>query len=282
MNNSIFNRCGVGRLPDVAHPECLQTLSSMEKEQESFLAKQTQFRSRDYHWPHDALHSWSRIWEYPYVFHHLRQFQKDRDPGVRLEAADIGSGVTFFPLLVAKSGFRLTCIDMDPVVARDIPQAAEVLGVEGVAVITSDGSTLPLADASMDVVYCISVLEHIPQFESTIREMARILKPEGLLILTIDLDLNGNAEIGPGRYRDLLAALESSFELAFERTHVHPAELLTSSNSPYHLYPSGLRFLFMIFKQLLKPLLHRPVVPLWKQSGRIHLAVEGTVWRFRR
>lgn len=282
MDKSIFNRCGLGRIPDLTHSECMQSLALMEKAQQGFLGKQPLFRSKGYRWPKDALHSWSRIWEYPYVLHHLHQFQKDRDASAPLEVADIGSGVTFFPLLVANSGFRLTCIDIDPVVARDIPRAAEALGVKGITALTAEGETLPLPDTSMDMVYCISVLEHIPQFESTIREMARILKPDGRLILTFDLDLNGNADIGPERYHRLLAALETSFEPNYERTHVHPAEVLTSSNSPYRFYPSGLKFVFLMLKQLLKPLVGRPAIPLWKQSGRIHLAVEGSTWHPRR
>ena len=45
----------------------------LEKEQADFLAMESAFRSREYKWPRDPLHTWSRVWEYPYTYHHLQQ-----------------------------------------------------------------------------------------------------------------------------------------------------------------------------------------------------------------
>jgi len=278
MSESIFSRFGIGRSSDLVAPECLALLAEMEAEQTRFLGKETAFRSRSYPWPTDALHSWSRIWEYPYTLHHLRMLRRNLGPDGPLLVADIGSGVTFFPLLVAKSGMQVHCIDVDPVVAHDLPLAAAALGVSGIQAMTCEGNNLPLLDASMDAVYCVSVLEHIPEFEITIREIARILKPTGKLILTIDLDLHGNSEIGPARHRDLLAALGGSFDPVFERDQIHPGDMLTSANGRYQLYPTGWRFLALMARQVVKPLLGRPMVKVWNRFARVELAVEGSVW----
>ena len=50
----------------------------------------------------------------------------------------------------------------------------------------ADGTALPYADASFDVAYSISVIEHIPGSGdvTAMSEFARVLRPGGLLILT--------------------------------------------------------------------------------------------------
>lgn len=47
-----------------------------------------------------------------------------------------------------------------------------------------DGHTLPFSDASIDGVLCTQVLEHSPTPNELIREIARILKPGGRLVLS--------------------------------------------------------------------------------------------------
>jgi SAM-dependent methyltransferase len=47
-----------------------------------------------------------------------------------------------------------------------------------------EGKTLPFPDASFDTVLSVQVLEHTPEPENLLAEMARVLKPDGLLILT--------------------------------------------------------------------------------------------------
>lgn len=51
----------------------------------------------------------------------------------------------------------------------------------------SDITDLPVPDASFDVVLCTEVLEHVPHPEDALREMGRVLKPGGRLLLTAPL-----------------------------------------------------------------------------------------------
>ncbi|MBN1830737.1 MAG: class I SAM-dependent methyltransferase [Deltaproteobacteria bacterium] len=44
-------------------------------------------------------------------------------------------------------------------------------------------SGIPLSKSSVDIVICLHVLEHLPRPEFTIRELARILRPGGLMLL---------------------------------------------------------------------------------------------------
>jgi ubiquinone/menaquinone biosynthesis C-methylase UbiE len=84
-----------------------------------------------------------------------------------------------------------------------VPRAAQAISHDpgSVTFRPSDGTRLPFNDVELDAIYCISVLEHVERPENTVREIARVLKPEGRLILTIDLDLNGKHEIGQEGYR---------------------------------------------------------------------------------
>lgn len=50
--------------------------------------------------------------------------------------------------------------------------------------IVSDITNIPEEDCSFDAVMCIEVLEHVPEPISAVKELSRLLKPGGQLILT--------------------------------------------------------------------------------------------------
>ena len=51
----------------------------------------------------------------------------------------------------------------------------------------SDITSIPVADGSFDYVICTEVLEHVPRPDLAITEFARVLKAEGVVILTAPL-----------------------------------------------------------------------------------------------
>ena len=203
-----FNRCGLAALSDLSTDEWKRIFARLETVQNEFLAKESEFRSPEYQWPRDALHNWSRVWEYAYAYYFLNEWKPEL--GAAPTIADLGSGVTFFPFALSKLGYTVICTDTDPVCEKDLPRAARALGSDSskVSFRLTNGDTLPFRDSEVDAIYCVSVLEHIPKFENTVIEMARVIKSGGRLILTIDLDLNGKHEIGKERYLDLRSALD--------------------------------------------------------------------------
>lgn len=50
--------------------------------------------------------------------------------------------------------------------------------------VCGDAAAIPLADGSVDTVLCTEVLEHVPDPEAVAREIARVLRPGGVALLT--------------------------------------------------------------------------------------------------
>ncbi|MCP4182024.1 MAG: class I SAM-dependent methyltransferase [Hyphomicrobiales bacterium] len=267
-----MNFSGIASLSDLKSRKWIELFSEMEKMQDEFLGKDHLFRSDDYKWPRDALHNWSRIWEYPWTYHQLHEFKAKFKSDQNPKIADIGSGVTFFPFEVARLGFYLTCVDVDPVVERDLLAASKIIspGSGTIAVELTNGNELPFANNSLDAVYSVSVIEHIPDFKKTIDEIYRVLKPNGLFGLTFDLDLRGDSEIGINKYKELIGQINSGFDELLGKRIAHPADFLTSRNSPERMPgPPALAVTKYAVKRVLKSIMNvgDPVL------GPPHLAV---------
>lgn len=279
MCDSPFERCGLASLSDLQHPEAISLLQEMEALQDQFLNLKP--HSPGYSWPKDALHTWSRVWEYPYVLHHVRAWRCAYSGPHIPTAVDFGSGVTFFPFAVAREGINVICVDKELTYGNDIERVARHLsaGTGSVSFRGTNGCQLPFDSASVDLVYSISVFEHLPEYPALLTQLARILKPGARLLLTVDIDLGRDSDIGlgPARYKKLREALRDYFTPIYESQPVHPGLLLTTFTSPFPFYKEGRRLgrLWRLCKEeLLKPLLRRPRFSPW------HLACEGMVlWK---
>ena len=282
MRNPVFNRSGLAALSDLASSQWREAFVVLEAEQDAFLAKEPLFRSEEYQWPRDPLHTWSRAWEYPYVYYHLKCWREQAQEARQPQVIDIGSGVTFFPFAVAKLGYHVLCTDVSPVCGTDLNRATNCIPHDPgrVEFRPTDGRVLPFEDGFADIVYCISVLEHIPSFETAVLEITRVLKPGGLLLLTIDVDLQGNSEIGVQPYKTLMDMLARDYVYACPDRTIHPMDMLVSSSGPYPLSvaPEGARLVkYYLKNHVIKPLVNRVPRPLLSQ----HLAVQGFILRKR-
>jgi SAM-dependent methyltransferase len=226
-----FDRIGLAALSDLGDPAVRSLIGTLEKTQEEFLARESKFRSPDYKWPRDALHTWSRIWEYPYVVHHLAK----RKPTGRPVVVDHGCGTTFFPYSATSVGYDVIGVDNDPVCLNDFAAAATVVPHDGALAARrlEPNGRLPLESASADAVASISVLEHIPDPVPAVAEIMRVLRPGGLFVLTMDVDLWGRGELSAVKYRQIRELLAAHFTCDLPEVTVHPLDHLTSRNSPH-------------------------------------------------
>lgn len=284
---TVYQRCGLAALSDLASPDYQDIFSQLEKEQEDFLDKESEFRSNKYKWPRDPLHDFSRIWEYPYVYRHLADYIEMLPQNPKPVVVDVGSGVTFFPFSLAKIGYQVVCADIDPICKRDLALAREYVphspGTVDFRLIES--TSLPFGDSECDALYCVSVLEHIPDFEKTIAEMYRILKPGGLCLITCDINLQpeDGLQLDSAQYARLMSLINSSFARVYPERTIHPVDVLTTRNSPYPRKcstPGAARIACRLMKQkILKPLLGRRAGRL--RTATLHVGVLGLVLRKR-
>ena len=145
----------------------------------------------------DPLHTWSRLWEYPFAYARILD-HRNKHQGGGFRILDAGSGVTFFPFYLActNSPHEICCLDED---RRLIPayQMLQLKYSPPLSFQLGGLHHLPYENESFDVVYCISVLEHTVDYESILREFSRVLRPQGLLIITFDISLDNQDEITP-------------------------------------------------------------------------------------
>lgn len=89
------------------------------------------------------------------------------------DVVDVGCGRKPYRALVAASSY--VGVDVDTPVTRALGAADRLY----------DGRTLPLADASCDGALCSQVLEHVFTPDEFLREIGRVLRPGGLLVLAV-------------------------------------------------------------------------------------------------
>jgi SAM-dependent methyltransferase len=88
---------------------------------------------------------------------------------------DVGLGLGYGLQILAAKAERLAGIDVDAAAVErgkrifaGHPRVKEILAY--------DGMTIPFADKSFDVVTCVEVLEHVPDYEAFVRELARVAR----------------------------------------------------------------------------------------------------------
>lgn len=97
---------------------------------------------------------------------------------------EIGAGTGFFTLNLKLAGIidEGTVTDISPGMVEVAKRNAEQLGftIEGQA---ADAEELPFEDDTFDVVIGHAVIHHIPDVEKAFREMIRVLKPGGRVVI---------------------------------------------------------------------------------------------------
>lgn len=121
----------------------------------------------------DALGGWSRQYEYAYVAANV-------DPQ-EVDVLDVGCGFSFFPHWLAERGHNVTCTDR-----IELGHAFTGTPVRFVR----DDITRTELGGPYDCVYCLSVLEHIPDKAAAIEGLMRLTRPGGKLVLTLDCALD--------------------------------------------------------------------------------------------
>ncbi|MFQ5595609.1 MAG: class I SAM-dependent methyltransferase [Anaerolineae bacterium] len=103
---------------------------------------------------------------------------------------DVGTAVGDLPLTIAgMAGFHghVTGVDWSPRMMAAAQAEAGRRGLDGRATfqVADVREPLPFDAGQFDVVFCIGLLETIPHPQRILRELTKVLKPEGTLVLSL-------------------------------------------------------------------------------------------------
>jgi SAM-dependent methyltransferase len=107
---------------------------------------------------------------------------------------------------------EFVCCDYDTTYAPMFEQINRDRGNPAVKFIQASLQKLPLSDASLDAICCISVLEHTDNYGEIVKEFARVLRPGGLFVLTFDLSLDGKFTLPKPLAEQLLRMVMEHFD----------------------------------------------------------------------
>jgi len=102
------------------------------------------------------------------------------DPNGKI-ALEVGSGGGILAEEIHKMGFRTSGIDPAEESVNTARQHAKSQGFD-IHYELGSGEAIPYSDASVDVVFCCDVLEHVQDLPKVISEISRVLKPDGVFI----------------------------------------------------------------------------------------------------
>jgi ArsR family transcriptional regulator len=102
-------------------------------------------------------------------------------PGLRV--ADVGTGTGILAIELARLGLRVIAIDHSEAMLEAARRKLEAQAVTGVELRRGEIAALPLRDAEVDAALAHMVLHYLPSPADGIREMARVVKPEGRIVV---------------------------------------------------------------------------------------------------
>jgi SAM-dependent methyltransferase len=116
---------------------------------------------------------------------HWRQLLRLMQLGGGERVLEIGPGTGYYSLAVAASldTGTLDVLDVRPEFIEHVMRRAQAADVGNVRPTVGDGSTLPYTDDSFDVAFMVTVLGEIPDQGAALRELLRVLRPGGQLVV---------------------------------------------------------------------------------------------------
>lgn len=100
---------------------------------------------------------------------------------------DVGAGSGYFSLAIAEklTGGKVICLDLSEEMLHRLRSVADKKGLgDRIQILKGKASSIKLSDGSVDLVVSNGVFHELSEPESCLREMIRVLKPDGWVIVT--------------------------------------------------------------------------------------------------
>jgi ubiquinone/menaquinone biosynthesis C-methylase UbiE len=96
---------------------------------------------------------------------------------------EVGPGTGYYTLSVARTVARLHVFDLQQDMLDHTMRCAAATGIANIEPRRGDARSLPYDDASFDAAYLVTVLGEIPDQDAALRELRRVLRPGGRLVV---------------------------------------------------------------------------------------------------
>jgi ubiquinone/menaquinone biosynthesis C-methylase UbiE len=99
---------------------------------------------------------------------------------------EVGPGTGYYTLPVAEAlapTGTLHILDLQREMLDHTTRRAREAGIDNVAAREADASQLPYGDATFDAAYLVAVLGEIPDQDAALRELARVVRPGGRVVV---------------------------------------------------------------------------------------------------
>jgi SAM-dependent methyltransferase len=104
-------------------------------------------------------------------------------PGERILEVGPGTGYHALPVAAALApDGTLDAFDVQQPMLDDLMRRAAAQGIQNIVPTQGDARRLPYEDAMFDGAYLVTVLGEIPDQDAALRELIRVLKPQGRLV----------------------------------------------------------------------------------------------------
>lgn len=117
------------------------------------------------------------------IFDCVKRHLKIQGINQKLSIADIGCNTGMMSIICAQEGHKVYGLDVNAALLTIASQRAKEAGLE-IEFFLGSATCLPWEDASMDVIICPVLLEHVVDWQDCLTEFARVLKPNGVLFMS--------------------------------------------------------------------------------------------------
>jgi ubiquinone/menaquinone biosynthesis C-methylase UbiE len=136
--------------------------------------------------PGPMSHALSWVLRLPRGPHSPSRLIRILGPLPRERILEVGPGIGIHAVPIAKAiepGGTLDAIDVQDTMILDLSARAEAAGIKNIVPACGDATKLAYTDATFDAAFLITVLGEIPDQDAALRELRRVIKPSGRLII---------------------------------------------------------------------------------------------------
>jgi ubiquinone/menaquinone biosynthesis C-methylase UbiE len=125
-----------------------------------------------------------RFWvEAPHPFITRERLFEALEPQSHERVLEVGPGTGYYSLDTAERVATLDLLDLNPKFLEHTRRRADERGSANIATTEADATAMPFADGTFDAAYLVTVLGEVPDQDAALRELARVVRPGGRVVV---------------------------------------------------------------------------------------------------